>query len=408
MSEDSATGGPSSRIRLDAPGMPASRIFRSFWHAGFESASHRNGRGVRVDMVAATHHLEQVDDDYARLREVGIRVAREGVRWPLVERAGRFDVSSLEPILAAARRHGIQVIWTLCHYGWPDDLDVFAPEFVPRFATYCAAAMRCISRADETPFVIPMNEISFLAFAAGEVGWFHPFARGRGDELKAQLVQATIAGIEAIWRVDARARIVHVDPLINVIAPGDRPDLEAGAAAATASQFAAWDWLSGRARPELGGHPRYLDIIGVNFYPSNQWDTEGVHLAWDAAPRDPRWIPLHTLLDRTYRRYRRPFFLAETSHSGAGRGPWIREVATEVALARVSGVPVDGICLYPILDRPDWHDPAIWHQSGLWALVPDAAGHLQRSLIEEYAAALVDASRIIGRHVRKDARECDR
>ena len=29
--------------------------------------------------------------------------------------------------------------------------------------------------------------------------------------------------------------------------------------------------LCGRLWPELGGGERYLDIIGVNFYPHNQW-----------------------------------------------------------------------------------------------------------------------------------------
>ena len=50
-------------------------LFASFWQAGFESASHRNSRGIRVDMIAATQHVEQAEEDYARLREMDIRVA---------------------------------------------------------------------------------------------------------------------------------------------------------------------------------------------------------------------------------------------------------------------------------------------------------------------------------------------
>ena len=33
---------------------PLSRLCRSFWIAGFESACHVNSRGVRLDLVAAT------------------------------------------------------------------------------------------------------------------------------------------------------------------------------------------------------------------------------------------------------------------------------------------------------------------------------------------------------------------
>jgi hypothetical protein len=376
--------------------------FASFWQAGFESATHRNARGARVDMVAATQHLEQADEDYARLRTMDIRVAREGVRWHLVEQGERFEFSSLEPLVAAAARHGIQIIWTLCHYGWPDDLDVFAPEFVRRFARYSTATAQFIATAgDAIPIYCPINEISFLAFAAGETGEVYPFVLNRGDELKAQLVRASIAGIEAIWSVDARARIVQVDPLVNLVPPLDRPDLADLTAGQHASQFAAWDWLAGRSRPELGGHPRYLDVIGVNYYHNNQWEfpvtrEHMVHLRWDDEPRDPRWVPFHRLLAAAHARYHRPIFVAETSHFGVGRARWITEMAQEVARACAVGVPVAGMCLYPILDRPDWNDPDHWHNSGLWDLEPDGAGRLRRVLVEDYAAALAAARARVG------------
>jgi hypothetical protein len=35
--------------------------------------------------------------------------------------------------------------------------------------------------------------------------------------------------------------------------------------------------VSGMMAPELGGRPEYLDIVGVNFYPSNQWYHGGDH-----------------------------------------------------------------------------------------------------------------------------------
>ena len=371
-------------------------LFASFWHAGFESASHRNSRGIRVDMIAATQHVEQAEEDYARLPSLDIRVAHEGIRWHLVEQGDRFNFASIVPVMDAASRHGVQVIWSLCHYGWPDDLDIFSPEFVTRFARYGAATAEFIAHAsDAIPVYAPFTEISFLAYAAGEVGTFYPYARGRGDELKAQLVRAAIAGIEAIWRVDPRARIVHVDSVINVVPPRDRPDLAELADRHTASQFAAWDWLVGRARPDLGGHPRYLDIVGVNFYHYSQWEYPEGRLRWEEVPRDPRWVPFHQLLAGTYARYHRPVFVAETSYDRAGKGRWICEIAAEVARSRESGVSVEGICLYPIIDRPDWDVPQQWHHSGLWDLVPDRSGRLQRVLVEEYAAGLAEARSLV-------------
>ena len=32
----------------------------------------------------------------------------------------------------------------------------------------------------------------------------------------------------------------------------------------------------------------------------------------------------------------------------------------------LDGVPIRGVCLYPILGMPEWHDPDIWTPMGLW------------------------------------------
>jgi hypothetical protein len=135
-------------------------------------------------------------------------------------------------MLAAARCQRMQVIRDLCHYGWPKDLDILAPSFVDWFARFCGATAAHIrEQTDDMPFYTPINEISFLAGAAGEVGWFFPWRHGQGAEVKRQLVRACIAGIETIWDVDRRARIVTVEPLIHVVPPQGRPD-SGGVAAA--------------------------------------------------------------------------------------------------------------------------------------------------------------------------------
>lgn len=369
------------------PGPPG--LFDSFWLAGFESACHINSQGVRLDMLASTQHDVQAAEDYGLLREMGFRTARDGIRWHRIDRAGHYDFSSLAPMVQAAQKHGIQVIWNLCHYGWPDDLDLFSPEFITRFARFCRAVARYIGdHSAGVPFFAPVNEISFLCWAISTGGFIFPYARGRGGEVKRQLVRAVIAGSEAIWEVAPQARLVHADPIFHVVPPHGRPDLATAAAGQRASQFEVWDMLRGSVCPELGGHPRYLDIIGVNFYHANEWEYPDVRLRWEDNPRDERWVPFHQLLAEAYARYQRPFFVAETSHFGVGRGPWIKEIAAEVAQARRVGVPVEGICLYPILDRHDWENPDHWHNSGLWDVLPNGQGRLQRLLNAPYASEL--------------------
>ena len=127
-------------------------------------------------LVEETRHASDADEDYALFRGLGIAVAREGIPWPLVEREGRYDFSPLEPFIAAMNRHQILPIWDLCHYGYPDDLDPFEPDFGERFAAYArAAAEYVVPRVAGPHFFTPINEITFFGFMGGEWGWAAPF-----------------------------------------------------------------------------------------------------------------------------------------------------------------------------------------------------------------------------------------
>lgn len=372
------------------PLVDSPQIFSSFWLAGFESGSQINQAGMRLDMIASTQHDRQVEADYARLRSIGITTARDAARWHLIDRAGHYDFSSFAPMLEAAQRQRIQVIWALCHYGWPDDVDVFAPAFVDRFARFSRAVARFVrEHTDGVPYYTPINEMSYLAWAAGDAAYFHPFASGRGYELKMQLTRAAIAAMEEVWAVDRRARFVHVDPIIHIAPQRGREDLADEVEARRLGQFQSADMLVGRMEPHLGGHPRYLDIVGVNFYHNSEWEYPGgLWLGWAYKPLDDRWRPPHQILAEVYARYGRPLFIAETSHYGAGRAAWLRFMMDEVGQAWALGVPIGGVTLFPVLDRHDWDRLDHWHNSGLWDLQPDADGVLRRALNTEYADEL--------------------
>lgn len=342
--------------------------FHSFFLGGFECSTHRLRNGRRLDLLEATRHVEFVQADYHRLQQQGICTARSGIRWHLIEPAPyQYDFSSVLPMVQAARRTGMQVIWDLCHYGWPDDLDIFRPEFVARFAALAQAFTRLLrSESDATPLLTPINEISYFSWAAGEVEYMNPFARDRGLELKTQLVRAAIAGMEAVWEVAPAAQFIHVEPLIRVIAHPERPQDRHAAAAYSNSQFQAWDMLMGREWPQLGGDEKYVGRMGLNFYPTNQWIYHGRKLKWT----EPLYQPLRELLADVYARYGRPLLISETGTEGRERPRWFEYVTNEVQTAMQTGVPVDGICLYPIVNHPGWdndrHCP-----NGLWDYADD-------------------------------------
>jgi hypothetical protein len=275
-------------------------------------------------------------------------------------------------------------------------VDLLSTAFVDRFARFCGAVARFMSeRTDEVPFYAPINEISFLSWAIGH-GIISPFADNGGREVKRQLVRAAIAGMDAVWSVDKRARFVHEDPVIHVVPPRELPELALVTEQQYLSQYEAWDMIAGRLCPELGGALRYLDIVGISYYHANQWEYPQSRLRWEDIPRDERWRPFHQIIAEVYECYRRPLLVGETSDFGTGRAPWIREIAAVVYAARTRGIPVEAICIYPILDRYDWEDATHWHNSGLWDLHRDSQGHLRRALNREYADELRRAQLLPG------------
>ena len=365
-------------------------IFPTFFLSGFECSTFVWRDQGRRDLVAETRHADHADEDYALLRGLGIAVAREGIPWPQADRGGHYDFSALDPFVAAMDRHRVLPIWDLCHYGYPDDADPFGPGFVERFAAYArAAAEYVIPRLPGPHFFTPINEITFYGFMGGEWGWAAPFRTTDRDrrELRRVLCAADIAAVRAIREVDPTSRMVHIDPLVLVVPPKDRPDLADDAERETEEDtFHAWDVIAGKRHPELGGSPEILDIVGVNSYSFGQMEfrEQGPHAA--LPPDDERIRPLGDLLAFAWERYRRPMIVGETSGLGDGRPAWLEDIVEESLAAVRRGIDLHGVCLFPAVDMPNWHTGE-WLHNGICDLVEEA-GDLRRVPFEPYVAEL--------------------
>src|SRR5215213_4134450 len=226
---------------------------------------------------------------------------------------------------------------------------------------------------------------------------YGPVGNGRGGELKRALVGAAIAATNAIWEVDPAAKVLTVDPLVRVHAPEGRRDLQA-----RADDFngrivhEGFDMLAGRTAAELGGSRAHLGIVGLNYYAGNQWT-----IATTDQPQrflsieDPAWIPLPDLLEELEERYGGPLVIAETGASGTGRPAWLAYLNREAKRALDRGIDLQGACLYPVVTSPDWEDPTAFFDGGLFDVLPQADGTLERVIALPVARALREAQALI-------------
>ena len=348
--------------------------FKSFVIGGFECSDHINRSGRRINMLAETGHSKYFRQHYEALVEHGIMTAREGLCWSQVEKEeGVYDFSGALARMDAAREFGIQLIWDICHFGYPDGLFPTHPLFDERFEAICRAFAR-FHRAysSEQLIVIPINEISFLAWHSGDVRGTVPFAVHSGFDMKYHLCKAAIKGIKALRQGDPWCKILLVEPLIHI--HSSHPDDDDEVTRLNEEQFQALDMIGGYACPELGGQPSNLEMLGFNYYYNNQWFHNGKIIDWISERHMLR--DLSSLLQKAYLRYGKPLLLSETGHFGSGKDEWVRYVAAECAEAREMGVELSGICIYPVVDRPDWDDLTSYSNCGMWRRTSD--GELEK------------------------------
>ena len=340
------------------------KLFKTFFIGGYECADMINNRGNRVDLLQETAHDSRIAEDYALLKEAGIKTVREGIRWSYVEKQPhQYDFSEVINRIRAAQEAGIQQLWDICHFGYPDNLMPSHPQFADRFAALCKAFTELYRRfSDDQLIVTPINEISFISWLGGDVRGTIPFAINSGFDVKYFLCRAAIKGIEAIKSVDPSAQIMMVEPLVRVHPiEGNEPcDFVKGF---NEWQFHAMDMVTGRHCPELGGKPEYLDIAGFNYYYNNQWEHNGKTLCWKTE-RHRSVFP--QVLKAAYERYNIPVVISETGHFGEDRELWMNTITEDCIEALQDGVDLRGICIYPVLDRPDWDMLDKYIDCGIW------------------------------------------
>lgn len=353
--------------------MPQSTTpFKSFVIAGFECTYAKAEKGKRFDLLAASKHDDYCRIDYRLIKEQGIETAREGFSWSQIDRGnGQYDFSRFLPMLQIAKEEGIEQLWDLNHFDFPDYLDPFTDDFATAYATYakeCVRQLRLFS--DRQLFISPLNEPSFFAWMCDN-GLWAPYAKGRGPQFKRQLVKAAIAAMNAIWEVDSTVVFLHPDPYMyrtpmhkkNLAENEFCEDFNANV------RFESWDLLSGKLDPSLGGDPKYVQYIGINYYFYNQQmvgiDEEKRYAFRSLSLTHKRRLSLATIVAQLQDRYGAQVVLTETGSYRKRRVSWWTYILNEVQACLDAGIPILGVCSYPTLDIVKGAG-FIVPQSGLW------------------------------------------
>ena len=369
-----------TRIRRAGERAPA---LRSFWMTAFDGDEHLAGVCFTADAIDVVGYERRVAADYRAARDAGIACVRENIDWRREERGDRFDFETVRIRAACAKRTGIEIVWTLCRASWPRDVDIGSEQLIERFARFAHAAARAIAEtpAASAPVYAPVSEISFLAWALADTELFGRQPPTVRDEAKLarRWVRAALAACDAVLEVDPRARFLHTEPVMRMAgADGGR----------LAVRNDIFDMLTGRLAAGLGGHPRYVDLVGVHYHHgTGSWRGAAGDRERQTFDDDAR-VALHRLLADVHARHGRPIIIAETGPANAGRAQWLRAFGAAIGETLEGGIPLIGACVCRATERPAWEDPRCWRARRLWdtLLVSDAP----RAADSAYAEALRD------------------
>ena len=364
------------------------------------------GRVVRVDQYRASGHLERLDADLADVAGLGVKVWRYGMPWRLTEpEPGVYDWTLWDRALEACRRHGLDPVIDLCHFGLPDHHGGFCDTtWVDDFARYVDAFL---ARYPEPRWFTPVNEPGITAMFSSLLGMWNDRLASEDDYFVA-LGNVALANLEALARIRADRDGWWIGSEGFGCDLADADD-EAGIRAATRArdlQQAVWDLHLGLA--PRGGAARLTDVVADSIQSRIEALVGVVPPDRIIAGHDiyPVSVTAHgtragrplSIADRVrayedeatawHERYQVPFWVSETSNLGLAvdqGSVWLAALTASLDTLAASGLPVRGICWYSRGDQYDW-DTALMSPIGTVTEVGlfDAQRH-PRPVAQHYA-----------------------
>jgi beta-glucosidase/6-phospho-beta-glucosidase/beta-galactosidase len=381
------------------------------WLTGIEDTfiTARDARtGRTLDEYALTGHYESWHSDLQLAGELGVVAMRYGIPWHRINPGpDQWDFSWPDATFDRLLSLGIHPIVDLVHYGTPGwmanaflhpDYDRYVEEYAFRIAERYRGTVR---------YYTPFNEPRITAWYCGKLGWWPPYRHGYGGfvAVMGAICRGIVKTQRALKSVDAEILCVHADA--SDLYEAAEPSLVAVAAHLQELGFLALDLSTGRVTAEhplrtwltrLGLTDSALDWflenactpdgLGINLYP--MFSRKVVHRVRGrrriAMPYADAII-VERLAALYHERYRLPILITETASRGSmrRRRAWLAQSVEAAARTRQRGVPLVGYTWWPMFALVRWaylrgKKPVSEYleQMGLWDLLPDANGKLQR------------------------------
>ena len=362
--------------------------------------------GRRIDQMEKCGHYARWEEDFALVRDLGLRALRYGPAYYRAHAApDRYEWDSCDEPMARLRRLGVEVIADLCHFGVPSWLGGFQdPAFPVLFAEYARAFAR---RYPWVRYYTPVNEIFVCASFSALRGWWNECQASDAAFVRAlrNMCMAHELAVEAILAERPDAVIVQSESVEHfhpagrgAVAEADRwnglkllaLDLTLGhelapgmAGYLNAHGVTSNDLSFFRERRAAG--QRWL---GLDFYPTCEHRVTSTGRQTTAR----RGHGFRRLAAEYHARYRIPLFHCETNRVSPLAVPWLASQWDDVLALRASGIPVHGFTWYSLTDQIDWQhalrvERNDLHPVGLYDLDRNArpVGTAYRALVAEWS-----------------------
>jgi beta-glucosidase len=332
----------------------------------------KDGKSLRRDGMALSHHYERWREDFQLVKDLGITFLRYGPPYYRCHTGPeQYDWSWPDETFPVLRKMQIHPIVDLCHFGVPDWVGGFQdPEWPPLFADYARAFAE---RFPWVRFYTPVNEIFIAARFSAELGWWNERLHDDGAFVTAlkHCARANVLAEEAILEVQPKALFVQSESseYFHPASPGAQKladfynqkrflslDLCYGNDVASVM----YEYLAdhGMSRNEYhwfldhGGAVRPHCVMGNDYYITNEHEV----LDERGQFRPSGEIFGYYVITRQYfDRYHLPVMHTETNRKDADDAPaWLWKEWSNVVRLKQDGVPILGFTWYSLLDQTDW------------------------------------------------------